>query len=63
MFKAVLIRLALNLVLDLLLALATKKYQESEPDSADRRRWFLIIDFLSDLKTIGLNGVSEKKYT
>lgn len=53
MMKKLLIKLALGLVLDVLAALAYKRFVEAETDSA-RMKWQHIMDFLAETKTIGL---------
>lgn len=53
MMKKLLIKLAIGLVLDLLLAMATKKYSEAQTEGA-RTKWLNIIEFLGETKTTGL---------
>lgn len=48
-----LIKLAIGLVLDVLLGVATKKFEEAETDHA-RMKWLNIMEFLSETKQIGL---------
>lgn len=53
MLKKVLIKLAIGLVLDVLISVATKKFEEAETDHS-RMKWLNILEFLSETKTIGL---------
>lgn len=53
MLKKLLIKLAIGLVLDLLLGIATKRYQEANHELS-RDRWLAIMDFLGEMKIKGL---------
>lgn len=53
MVKKLLIKLALGVVLDLLIGIATRKFEEAEKDES-RKKWMNVLDFLIEAKTIGL---------
>jgi len=53
MMKALLLRLALGLVIDVLIQLATKKLQDAK-HPMNVEKWQVIVDFLEDVKRTGL---------
>lgn len=53
MMKTLLIRLALNLVIDLLIELATKKLHNAS-DPMNVEKWAVIVEFLGNIKRTGL---------
>lgn len=53
MVKKLLIKLALGLVLDLLIGIATRKYEDADRPE-NKEKWLNIIEFLANVKTTGL---------
>lgn len=53
MFKKLLLSLATNLVLDLLIGMATRKYEDADRPE-NKEKWLNIIEFLANVKTTGL---------
>lgn len=53
MMKSILIRLALGVVIDVLISLASKKLQDAN-DPLNVEKWQVIVDFLLQVKKTGL---------
>lgn len=53
MFKTVLIRLALGLVIDLLVEIATRR-RDNANDPLNQEKWQVIVEFLLNVKRTGL---------
>lgn len=53
MWKALLLKLAINLVLDVLLAAATKGYNEADKPE-NKEKWLNVMEFLAKAKSGGL---------
>lgn len=53
MMKSLLIRLAMGLVIDVLIQVATKKLQDAK-DPMNVEKWAVIVDFLEKVKKTGL---------
>lgn len=53
MWKKLLVKVALSVVVDVLISVAEQRYQDAEKD-VSRYRWLNIIEFLNEVKTIGI---------
>lgn len=53
MWKAILLKLAINVVLDVLLAVATKGYNDADKPE-NKEKWLNVIEFLTKAKQNGL---------
>lgn len=53
MVKKLILKLALGLVLDVLIGVATKKYNEANAPTS-KEKWLNIIEFLGEVKHVGL---------
>lgn len=60
MWKALLLRLAFGLVLDILIAVVNKKHTEA-PTSEAKRPWLFVLEFLISAKADGLGLLNAKK--